>query len=364
MSALEKLKKNTTIKLSATLPESKVFDSKKHYPTAIPMMNIALGGTIRSGLTGGILQIAGPSKHFKTAFGLLLTKTFLDAEPDGVVLFYDSEFGTPKSYFDTFRIDQNRVLHSPITDIEQLKFDIMAQLNELTKKDKVMIVIDSLGNLASKKEVEDALSEKGAADMTRAKQMKSLFRMITPHLTLKDIPCVVVNHIYMTQEMYSKPIVSGGTGGYYSADNIWIIGRQQEKEKDEVVGWNFVINIEKSRFVKEKSKIAITVLKSGGIDPFSGLLEEALDGGYLAKPSNGKYQKVDRATGELVGDVYKEDEFTGDFWVDLFKTTDFETFLAEKFCISYGDDAIVDEDEGATMKSLLLETTKKSKKND
>ena len=91
-----------------------------------------------------------------------------------------------------------------------------------------MIVIDSIGNLASKKEVEDALDQKSVADMSRAKQIKSLFRMVTPHLTLKDIPTVVVNHTYKEIGMFPKDIVGGGTGSYYSADNIYILGRQQE----------------------------------------------------------------------------------------------------------------------------------------
>ncbi|MEK9700023.1 MAG: hypothetical protein VW270_29860, partial [Candidatus Poseidoniales archaeon] len=85
--------------------------------------------------------------------------------------------------------------------------------------DKVIIIIDSIGNLASKKEVEDALDGKSVADMSRAKQMKSLFRMVTPHLTMKDIPMVVVNHTYKEIGMFPKDIVGGGTGSYYSADN-------------------------------------------------------------------------------------------------------------------------------------------------
>jgi RecA/RadA recombinase len=194
------------------------------------MINVALSGKIDGGLTPGLTVLAAPSKHFKTAFSLLMAAAFLKAHPDGIILFYDSEFGTPQSYFSSFGVPMESVVHTPITDIEQLKFDVMAQLQELQRNDKVMIIVDSVGNLASKKEVEDALKQSSAADMTRAKQLKSLFRMVTPHLTLKDIPMVVVNHVYMTQEMFSKPVVSGGTGIYYSADNIWIIWRNRKKE--------------------------------------------------------------------------------------------------------------------------------------
>jgi hypothetical protein len=100
---------------------------------------------------------------------------------------------------------------------------------------------------------------KSVGDMSRAKQIKSLFRMVTPHLTMKNIPMVVVNHTYKTLELYSKDVVGGGTGSYYSADNIFILGRQQEKDGTELLGYNFIINVEKSRYVREKAKIPVTV---------------------------------------------------------------------------------------------------------
>jgi len=229
MSILDKIKKNSSIKESAILSKSKFFTDKDMIPTSVPAVNIALSGKLDGGLTPGLTMWAGPSKHFKTAFSLLMAKSYLDKYEDAALLFYDSEFGTPQSYFDSFGIDTDRVLHTPITDIEQLKFDVMNQLTNLERGEHVIIVIDSIGNLASKKEVEDALEQKSVADMSRAKQIKSLFRMVTPHLTMKDIPMIVVNHTYKEIGMFPKDIVGGGTGSYYSADNIFIIGRQQEK---------------------------------------------------------------------------------------------------------------------------------------
>ncbi len=250
---IEKLKKNSTIKETNILSDSKLFSTKDLIQTSVPALNVALSGRLDGGLTPGLTVFAGPSKHFKTAFAMMLAKSFQTKYEDGIILFYDSEFGAPQSYFENFGIDTAKVVHTPITDIEQLKHDVMNQLNELERKDHVMIIVDSVGNLASKKEVDDAIDGKSVADMTRAKQMKSLFRMITPHLTIKDIPMVVVNHTYMEIGMFPKAIVSGGTGIYYSADNIFIIGRQQEKQGTEVVGYNFIINVEKSRYVREKS---------------------------------------------------------------------------------------------------------------
>ena len=207
---LDKLKKNSKIAETSTLEKSAFYGDKSFVPTNVPAINIALSGSIRGGLMSGLTVVAGPSKHFKTSICLVMAAAFLKADPEAVVLFYDSEFGSPSSYFEAYDVDPARVLHTPITDIEQLKFDIMAQLNGLTKNDKVLILIDSVGNLASKKEVEDALNEKSAADMTRAKQLKSLFRMVTPHLTMKNVPMLAIAHTYQTQEMYSKAVISGG----------------------------------------------------------------------------------------------------------------------------------------------------------
>jgi RecA/RadA recombinase len=344
MGILDKIKKNTTIKDSDILKESKFFTKKDMIPTSIPAINIALSGKLDGGLTPGLTMWAGPSKHFKTAFSLLMAKSYLDKYEDAALLFYDSEFGTPQSYFDSFGIDVSRVLHTPITDVEQLKFDIMKQLEGIDRGDRLMIVIDSIGNLASKKEVEDALDGKSVADMSRAKQIKSLFRMVTPHLTLKDIPMVVVNHTYKTMELYSKDVVGGGTGSYYSADNIFILGRQQDKDGTELQGYNFIINVEKSRYVREKSKIPISVKFDGGISKWSGLLEMAMETGHVIKPSVGWYSKVNVETGEVEEKKYRIKETdTKDFWMPVITDPTFQEAIKKRYQISHGK--IVTDDE-------------------
>jgi RecA/RadA recombinase len=343
MSILDKLKKNSSIKETEILSKSKLFSNKDMIPTSVPIINVALSGRIDGGLTPGLTMWAGPSKHFKTSFSLLMAKSYLDKYQDAALLFYDSEFGTPQKYFESFGIDTDRVLHTPITDIEQLKFDIMSQMQQIERGERVIIIIDSIGNLASKKEVDDALEGKSVADMSRAKQLKSLFRMVTPHLTLKDIPMVVVNHTYKEIGMFPKDIVGGGTGSYYSADNIYIIGRQQEKEGTEVVGYNFIINVEKSRYVKEKSKIPVTVSFEGGISKWSGLLELSLESGHVVKPSNGWYSKVD-SDGVIEEKKYRIKEVdTKDFWLPIIQQKSFRDFIEKKYLIASGD--IISDDE-------------------
>jgi hypothetical protein len=232
-------------------------------------------------------------------------------------------------------------------DVEQLKFDIMQQFKSIEREDHVLVIIDSIGNLASKKEVDDALDGKSVADMSRAKQLKSLFRMITPYLSLKDIPLIAVNHTYEDMGMYPKQIVGGGTGSYYGSDNIWILGRQQDKDADGIAGYHFIINVEKSRYVKEKSRIPITVSYEGGINRWSGLLEVAIDGGYIVKPKAGWYATVDRSTGEVKQPSMRANDFVNDkeFWMKMFAETDFAKYLENKYKVSHG--AIM-EDEDAT----------------
>ena len=332
MSIMDKLKKNSKVKFTEVLSESKFFNDKDMVPTSVPMMNVALSGSMNGGLAPGLTVLAGPSKHFKTSFALIMASAYLKKYDDAVLLFYDSEFGSPQEYFETFDIDTNRVLHTPVTNVEELKFDLIAQLEGLDRNDKVVIIIDSVGNLASKKELDDAVNEKSVADMSRAKALKGLFRMCTPYLNMKNIPMIAVNHTYKEIGLFPRDIVSGGTGIYYSADNIWIIGRQQDKSGTEIKGYHFIINVEKSRYVKEKSKIPISVSWDGGVQKWSGLLDVALEGKYVTKPSNGWYCRVNQETGELLEPKVREkDTLNEEFWKPIMAEDSFATYITEKF---------------------------------
>jgi len=162
--------------------------------------------------------------------------------------------------------------------------------------------------------------------------------MTTPYLTMRDIPLIAVNHTYQEIGLFPKAIVSGGTGIYYSSDNIWIIGRQQEKKGTEIMGYNFVINVEKSRFVREKSKIPISVTWEGGIETYSGLLDVAIEGGYVVKPTIGWYSKVDKKTGEIEDTkVRAKETLLASFWKPIFDNTDFKQYLISKYEVGHAD---------------------------
>jgi RecA/RadA recombinase len=337
MSIMDKLKQNSKLKHTEVLSDSKFFNEKDQTQTDVPMVNVALSGSVDGGLSSGLIVLAGPSKHFKTMFALMMAGAYLKKHKDAVMLFYDSEFGSPQAYFEQFDIDTSRVLHTPITNVEELKFDLIGQLEGMDRKDNVIVVVDSIGNLASKKEMEDTMNEKSVADMSRAKALKGLFRMATPYLNMKNIPLLAVNHTYQEIGLFPKAIVSGGTGIYYSADNIWILGRRQKKTGTEVTGYDFIINIEKSRYVKEKSKIPISVSWEGGVEKNSGLLEVAMAGGYVVKPSNGWYQRAGEES-----KVREKETLTEEFWQPIFDNTDFKEFIKKQYTI--GHKALVELD--------------------
>lgn len=207
---LSRLAKAGSVKHSAILADSKFFGEREFCPTEVPILNAAFSGSVKGGLSSGLTFIAGESKSFKTLLGLLCMKAYMTKHPEAVVMFFDTEYGSTPAYFGQFGIDTKRIIHVPIEHIEELKFDITKRLEQVKRGDKVFVFIDSIGNIASRKEVEDALNENSAADMTRAKALKSLFRIITPTFTTKDIPCVAVNHTYKTQEFISKTVMSGG----------------------------------------------------------------------------------------------------------------------------------------------------------
>ena len=205
-----RLIKASTSKMTSVLTKSKFFNEKDVVRTKIPMLNIAISGALDGGMQSGLTIFAGPSKHFKSNLGLTMVSAYMKQYPEAICLFYDSEFGITEAYLKSMGVDPERVVHTPVQSVEQLRVDMVNQLDAIERGEKVIVFIDSIGNLASKKETEDALNEKVVADMTRAKSLKSLFRIVTPYFSIKNIPCVAINHTIETIEMFSKTVMTGG----------------------------------------------------------------------------------------------------------------------------------------------------------
>lgn len=367
---MSKLIKSTKLEFAGLLSESKLFAEKETIRTAIPLINVAFSGDLEGGQRPGLTSIAGPSRHFKSSYALLAAAAFMKKHgEEAVLIFYDSEFGSPEAYFKSFGIPVDQVLHIPITNIEELKFDIMQKLDNknpdgIKRTDKVFILVDSVGNLASVREAENAIAENSAADMTRAKELKSLWRLITPHLTMKNIAMIAIQHTYQEMKLYGKTIMSGGQGGMLSSDNVWIIGKSQEKDKlvdektgkkdskESLVGYTFTINIEKSRYVKEKSKLEILVKFDGGISKYTGILDLAVLAGEVTKPKAGWYETI-IDDGEILtvqgADATENEEFLG----HVLKRETFKQWVRDTFQIVQGQ--MIAEDAEADLAEIEAE---------
>jgi hypothetical protein len=129
-------------------------------------------------------------------------------------------------------------------------------------------------------------------------------------------------------------VVTHNTGIYYSANQIFIISKAQEKEGTDLAGWKFTINIEKSRFVREKAKLPFTVLYDSGIQKWSALFDLAIESGHIAKGSTmGWYNVVNRETGELIEPKRRAKDLGADeeFFEGLVKDADFNKFIERKY---------------------------------
>ena len=303
-----------------TLDNSEFLNRDDPIVTEIPAMNLILSGKLDGGFDSGIVSIAGKSKHFKTFFALSMAKAFFAKHPESELVFFDSEFGSPINYFKlglSEYYDPDRIAHVPIMTVEDLKHQMLNMLESTKDTDNLIFIVDSIGNLASNKETEDTLDGKTTVDMTRAKALKGLFRMVTPRLTMKNIPLITINHTYQTMELYSKEVQSGGTGNIYAPDTILFVGKQQEKDGKNLIGYNFILKSEKSRYVREQMKIPITVTYAGGIYKYSGIFDMASELDFIKSPSKGWYEykgkkmrrKEIEASDEIMEEIVTDEKF-------------------------------------------------------
>lgn len=332
-SIIEKLKKNSTIAETELLEQSILWEDKDIITTPIPALNVALSGSLTGGMGPGLLQIAGASKRFKTKFAIVIAEAFQKMFSDGGIIFYDTEFGSPKPYWDN--IKRGNVLHSPVANLEAMTHDLATQFDGISRKDRVLVIVDSLGNAPSIKEATDALKGGNVpVDMTRAKAIKSMFRIIGPSIGMKNIYMIVINHTYKTLEMYAREVVGGGTGTEYNSNGIWIIGAEKNTEgegKDkELLGFDFKIKVEKSRFVKQDKRIPITVSFESGIDQWSGILAMAQDMGYVVKKPT---KPLTWAFANAPDKTWKLSDMDDSFYTHLMENTDFPLAVQKEYTL-------------------------------
>lgn len=324
----------------AVLSESKMMDKGVICSTGVPVIDLAWSGALNGGIIPGIKMLVGDSRTFKTNFGLLDVKAYLTKYPDAVCIFGDSELGANTKYWDAFGIDMDRVIHVPLLNVEQMTKRISQLVDALDENDKCIIFIDSVSQLPSKKEAEDALGEKETQDMTRARALNSFWRVITPMVNVRHFPVVWINSYYDSiGDPYAEKNIKGGKQGFLSSDTVWYISRSQDKDKStkELLGWVFKVNIMKGRFCKEKSVLPVTVHYDGGIDRWSGLLEIFRAAGIIDMVSNGWYQINETVTG-IKGDKKRQKkDMDDDFWGMLLETPEVNDIVTDMFTLSAGN---------------------------
>jgi len=244
--------------------------------------NYHLNAVFSGDLFGGIpnnrsICLAGESGTGKT---FLLLNMVREAQQKGYyVIYYDTEGAVDIDGIQNFGVDPERFDHQPMSDLPKFRTSITTLIKKMMEAKekglqlpKVMIALDSLGMLATQKEIDDAISGNGAADMTRSKMIRSLFRIITSDLTGLGIPFIFTNHTYASTGMFPTINLSGGGGLVYSASVILALSKAQIKEGLVQTGIIVSVKTLKNRFGKP-IPIKFHIRWDRGMNRFIGMEE-------------------------------------------------------------------------------------------
>ena len=278
--------------LASDIDETEVFVDTGSY-----IFNGLISGSIFGGVSNNkITAIAGESSTGKTFFSLAVVKNFLDSNPDGYCLYFDTEAAVNKSLLSSRGIDLDRLVVVNVVTIEEFRtkalkaVDIYLKTNIEDRK-PCMFVLDSLGMLSTEKEIKDALDDKQVRDMTKSQLVKGAFRMLTLKLGQANIPLIVTNHTYDVIGSYiPTKEMGGGSGLKYAASTIIYLSRKKEKDGKEVIGNIIKAKTHKSRLSKENKEVQVRLYYDDrGLDRYYGLLELGEIGG-IWKNVAGRYE--------------------------------------------------------------------------
>lgn len=357
---LKKIMKASTIKETSLLSESEIYTNEIFVPTKIPLLNLFLSGKFKGGIAGNHTAIAGASASFKSMIGLILVKTYLDHFDDALAIIYDSEKGITPQYLRSLGLDPARIVIKPFATLEVLKNDIVNQLDVLQRGDHVIILIDSISNSASSKEVKDSLDDKDTTDMTRARVIKSIFRMVTSSVAFKEIPLISINHTYSSMDQYKEDEVAGGGGIKYSATSTLRISKLKG-EKNEG-GVKFRIKAGKSRYIKENSSFFLTIPEDGKLRQLSGLFELAEEYGFITSESQGWYELPCLAIEKRFRK--SEIQYDKEIWKRIFEETNFREKVEDAIKVSQDQTGIFNDLEEETEDLYVKDYTEEGEDNE
>jgi RecA/RadA recombinase len=276
---------------------SDIDETETYVDTGSYIFNALVSGSIFGGVSGNkITAIAGESSTGKTFFSLAVVKNFLDSNPDGYCLYFDTEAAITKSLIESRGIDTTRLVVVNVVTIEEFRTKALKAVDMYLKtpveeRKPCMFVLDSLGMLSTSKEINDALNEKEVRDMTKSQLIKGAFRMLTLKLGQANVPLLVTNHTYDVIGAYvPTKEMGGGSGLKYAASTIIYLSKKKEKDGTEVVGNIIKAKTAKSRLSKENKDVEIRLFyDERGLDRYYGLLELGELGG-LWKNVAGRYE--------------------------------------------------------------------------
>ena len=269
-------------------------DTASFVDTGSYIFNALVSGSIYGGIPSNkVTALAGESSTGKTFFALSIVRHFLESNPEGNVIYFESESAISKQMMEERNIDVARVGLVPVVTVQEFRTQAMKIVSEYEKlkeadRPPLLMVLDSLGNLSTSKEMEDSAAGKDTRDMTRAQVVKSIFRVLTLNLGRANIPLLVTNHTYEVVGAYvPMKEMSGGTGLKYAASNIVFLSKAKEKDGTEVVGNIITATNRKSRFTKENSKVKTRLFyDERGLDRYYGLLELGEQYGVFERVGN------------------------------------------------------------------------------
>ena len=275
---------------------SEIDETETYVDTGSYIFNALVSGSIFGGVSGNkITAIAGETSTGKTFFSLAVVKNFLDNNPTGYCLYFDTEAAITKSLLEGRGIDTTRLVVVNVVTIEDFRNKTLKAVDLYLKKSKderrpCMFVLDSLGMLSTNKEITDTLAEKDTRDMTKAQLIKGAFRMLTLKLGQANIPMIVTNHTYESMSLYGGKQMSGGSGLQYASSTIVYLSKSKEKDGTEVIGNIIRAKTQKSRLSKENKEVQIRLFyDERGLDKYYGLLELGEIGG-MWKNVAGRYE--------------------------------------------------------------------------
>ena len=264
------------------------------------ILNALLSGSFYGGVPNNkITAFAGESTTGKTFFVLGIVRAFLDKNPDGAVVYYDTEAAVTKSMMQSRGIDVNRVIIAEPDTIQKFKTHALKLIEAYEKtpeneRPKMMFVLDSLGMLSTSKEMEDSLDGKDTRDMTKSQVIKAAFRVLTLKLAKVKVPMLVTNHVYEVVGSYvPTKEISGGSGLKFAASTIAMLTKKKEKDAEgDIIGNQIKIKMYKSRLSKENKDATVLLTYDKGLDRYFGLLDFAEEHKIFNKSGN-RYELPD-----------------------------------------------------------------------